>query len=287
MTTRIQSTRPLGVVESDDVSDQLRDVEVDFDQAKSLMHLAWRQGKNHFPCTTGSQRNLRGGRIEYSESFTAMVVADLLLGQREHSMLVRDVQSMLVRELGGGDVFFFFKEHGRLPADADCTALGLSVLLRGGVRVRDAANRALDRILANVSEDGVVETYFDPTGERDGIVDAVVCANVLFLAHQLGRADELAPTLEHVRRVLTEGLYADGTRYYHSPDAFLYFVGRVVHHFPQTRDVLLSPLCKAVRERIGVSSDTIDVAQRVLLCTWLDIDDGNEQLAQLVEMQEA
>ncbi len=286
MTIRLNTTRPLGIADPGVPQQDLRDTKVEFEQAKSLMHLAWRQGKNHFPCSTGPDRSLRGGRIEYSETFTAMVVADLLIGQREHSMLVRDVLSMLQRELANDEVFHFFKEHERLPPDADCTALGLSVMLRGGVRVREQANRALDRILDNVDADGVVETYFDPTGERDGIVDAVVCANVLFLAHQLDRGEELEATLAHVRRVLMDGSYAEGTRYYHSPDAFLYFVGRVVHHFPQTHEALREPLRQAVRARSGTSAFTIDVAQRVLLTTWLDLDDAGE-LARLVEMQEA
>lgn len=263
-----------------------RDIEVDFRQANDLMRLAWKQGKNHFPCTTSRDRNLRGGTTVHAESFTAMVIADLLMRQgREHGVLVRSVVSMLEWELAD-DVFFFFKEHEKLPADADCTALGLSVMLNGGARVRDQANRALDRILANCNEDGVVETYFDPTGERDGIIDPVVCCNVLYLAFQLGRGEEARATLEHVHQVLVEESYLEGSRYYHSPDTFLYFLGRVVDRFSETHDLLLEPLRHAVRKRLGISTHTIDVAQRSLLCTWLGIEDDQDELDTLVDMQE-
>lgn len=260
--------------------------EVDFGPTRSLLAMAWQHGKNHFPCYTGPQRDMHDEcSVVHAESFTAMVIADLLVGQRTDAHLVRRIGSMLERELDKqDDVFFFFKEHGRLPADADCTALGLSVLLRNGARVRDRANRALDRILANCDHRGVVETYFDPTGERNGIVDPVVCANVLSLAFRLGRADEVEATLQFVREVLVDGAYLDGTRYYHSPDSLLYFVGRVVHQYPEASACLVEPLREAVRRRQGTTEHTIDLAQRVLLSTWLDIDDGGE-LERLIDLQ--
>lgn len=251
--------------------------EVDLEATRALLTMTWRQGRNHFPCYTGVDRSVEGGQVVYAESFTAMVIADLLMGRVEDASLVRSIGSMLERELGDEDVFYFFKEHERLPADADCTALGLSVLLRNQARVQPQAHRALDRILANTDERGVVMTYFDPTADRDGIIDPVVCANVLFLAFQLGRADELQATLEFVREVLVTRGYLEGTRYYHSPDSFLYFLGRVVHHFPEARESLLEPLREAVRERQGASSYVIDLAQRVLLSSWLGIDDGGDR----------
>ncbi len=246
--------------------------------------MTWRRGRTHFPCYTGTTRDVKSGSVVQAESFTAMVVADLLIGHREHGPLVRSISMMLERELGRGDVFHFFKDHERLPADADCTSMGLSVLLRAGARLDAQAHRALDRILANVDADGVVETYFDPTHERDGIVDPVVCANVLYFAYQLGRGHEVEATLEYVRRVLVERRYLEGTRYYHSPDSLLYFLGRVVHTFPETHEALLEPLREAVRERLGATCHVIDRAQRVLLSVWLGIDDGGE-LEALVDLQ--
>jgi hypothetical protein len=257
---------------------------VDLSQAETTMRLAWRRGKDHFPCNVSRERSLKGGEVVHPESFTAMIVADLLIdhceGRSELASLQRDILNMLERELAEDNLFYFFKEHERLPADADCTAVGLSVLLRGGVsgeRLRKRAHRALDKILNNRNADGVVETYFDPTGERAGIVDAVVCCNVLFLAHQLNRGPEARATLEYVHRVLVEESYLEGTRYYHSPDTFLYFLGRLVHYFPgETEELLRAPLEAAIKKRLGISKHTIDVAQRALLCAWFGIEDGGE-----------
>ena len=146
---------------------------------------------------------------------------------------------------------FFHKPEGGGPAGEPFPRPPLSVLLRGGVsgeRIRKKAHRALDKILNNRSPSGVVETYFDPTGERAGIVDAVVCCNVLFLAHQLNRGPEARATIEHVRRVLVEESFLAGTRYYHSPDTFLFFLGRLVHCFPaETEEMFLEPLKAAIK----------------------------------------
>jgi hypothetical protein len=266
---------------------------VDLSPAETTMRLAWRRGKDHFPCNVSRERSLKGGEVVHPESFTAMIVADLLIdhcaGRSELASLQRDILNMLERELGDDNLFYFFKEHERLPADADCTAVGLSVLLRGGVsgeRIRKRAHRALDKILNNRNADGIVETYFDPTGERAGIVDAVVCCNVLFLAHQLNRGPEARATLQHVHRVLVEETYLEGTRYYHSPDTFLFFLGRLVHYFPaETEELLRAPLEAAVRKRLGISTHTIDVAQRALLCAWFGIDDEGEG-QRLIEARE-
>jgi hypothetical protein len=214
-----------------------------------------------------------------------MVVADLLMGQPEHRGLVSSIVAMLRDELRPDGLFHFFKEHELLPADADCTALGLSVLLRGGSLVTDRANQALDRMLANSNADGVVETYFDPTGARDGIVDPVVCANALFLGHMLGRGEELESTFAYLRQVLVAREYCQGTRYYHSPDTFLYFTTRLVRRFPAVHAKLAQALVDAVHERQGASEFPLDIAQRVIIARWLGISDGGES-QKLIDLQE-
>jgi hypothetical protein len=209
-----------------------------------------------------------------------MIVADLLIGLPEFEILTSDIVEMLEDELGDEDVFYFFKDHGRLPADADCTAVGLSVLLEVDDSYSEVANAALDRIIANCNAAGVIETYFDPTGERSGLVDPVVCANVLFLAHQLGRQDELMATEDYLVEVMLDGTYLEGTRYYPSPDTLLYFLGRVVGRFRNSRlaERVRKVLQQAVTARIGTTSGPIDLAQRVLVCSWLGMRNTHEAM---------
>jgi hypothetical protein len=228
---------------------------------------------------TGSARNLASGEPVHPESFSAMVIADLIAELPEHDALVNEVCAMLWDELGSENIFYFFKEHHRLPADADCTALGLSVLCNAEKFANDARKRALqalDRIVANTNHAGVVETYFDPSGERSGVVDAVVCCNALYLAHQMQRANEMQASLDYVHRVLVDESYLEGTRYYPSPETFLYFLGRLLHAFPEIQHRFVEPLRFALRQRLRTSADPIDLAQRVLLCAWFAVDDQGD-----------
>jgi hypothetical protein len=231
-----------------------------------------------FPCLTGPTRSLETSTLVQPESFTAMLVGDLLLHVPGFRALTSEIVHMLENELGDDDVFFFFKDHARLPADADCTAVGLSLLLRAGADVREKADAALTRIRTNCDARGVVETYFDPTGERAGIIDPVVCANVLYLACQLGRERELEATLEFVFDTLATRAYLGGTRYYPSPDSFLYFTARLVGAFPRARASrrLRALLERALIERIGQGERVVDLAERVLACAWLGVVDRHE-----------
>ena len=236
---------------------------VEIEGARSFLVRSWTG--SCFPCLTGPSKNLQVSTVVQPESFTAMLVADLLQSTPGFGALAKGIVEMLERELADEDVFYFFKEHARLPADADCTAIGLSVLLRADPAFADTAHSALDRIKANCDRKGVVETYFDPTGERSGLVDPVVCANVLFLAHQLGRENELLATEDFVVEVLLDGRYLAGTRYYPAPETFLYFLARVVHGFPHSRltQRVRHALRQAIIARVGTSNSPIDVAQRV------------------------
>lgn len=241
--------------------------------AEKIIATSWSVDSDCIPCFTGSSRDLSDHHPVHPELFTSAIVADLLIGRSEYRDLTSKILNMLDREMRPDGLFHFFKEHERLPADADCTAIAHSVLLHSGRRP-DRAHHALDQIIANSNADGIVETYFDPTGERSGIVDPVVCCNVLNLAHLLGRTDELCPTLEYVYRIFINRDYLQGTRYYHSPDSLLYFASRSI----PVRKKLLKLLISAVHERQGATEFPIDIAQRIIASHWLQIDDHGESL---------
>jgi hypothetical protein len=259
--------------------------QAEIDGARSFLVRSWTG--SCFPCLTGPTKNLQVSTVVQPESFTAMIAADLLLGVPDFHLLAYDIAEMLENELGDEDVYYFFKDHGRLPADADCTAIGVSVLLRAGLPYEETANSALDRIRANCNSEGVIETYFDPTGERSGLVDPVVCANVLYLAHQMGREDEFQATEDYLVEVLLDGRYLAGTRYYPSPDTLLYFLSRVLGAFSNSRlaQRVRQPLQQAIVARIGSSVSPIDLAQRVLMCSWLGMRNNHEAM-RLAALQE-
>lgn len=232
--------------------------------ALRALALRWDSDGAHFRTLNGGRRDLQDGRTAPPESFSPAVIADLLLGLSGADRVVEPVLEMLRAELREAPALFFFKDHALLPADADCTAIAASLLLRAG-GAEGPARRALDLILANVGEGGVIATYFDASGERAGILDPVVCANALYLAHQLGRGAEAAPTAAYLRRFLVEEGYLEGTRYYPAPETFLYFLGRLVFAFPGPCAALREPLRRAVEALPRTTRHPIDLAQRILL----------------------
>ena len=86
--------------------------------------------------------------------------------------------------------------------------------------------------------------------------------------------------------VMLDGSYLHGTRYYPSPDTLLYFLGRVVGRFKNSRlaDRVRKNLQQAVAARIGITAGPIDLAQRVLVCSWLGVRNTHEAM-RLASMQ--
>ena len=136
----------------------------------------------------------------------------------------------------------------------------------------------IENYFAEASEN--LQTYFDRKKPR---TDAVVGANVLACFYSFGRGQQLRRTLEMVHSVLLHRAYIQGTRYYSSPDIYLFFFGRLY----QSSDDLhlkttLGPLLKErTRERVGLSGSALDLAMRILTCDLLDINCGIDRHALL------
>ncbi|KDQ57457.1 hypothetical protein JAAARDRAFT_130231 [Jaapia argillacea MUCL 33604] len=165
------------------------------------------------------------------------------------------------------------------PFDLDTTSLG-STVMKTDISV---ASSVMDEMLEYVNIDGVIQTYFDHTRPR---FDPVVCANVLTLFYAHGRGSELSGTLEWVREVLYNRAYLDGTRYYTSPECFLFFLSRLLQSSDDSElHATLEPLLRErVQERIGTEGDALALAMRILTCASLGIRDEVD-LRTLLPMQ--
>ncbi|PYI20170.1 HAD-like protein [Aspergillus violaceofuscus CBS 115571] len=150
------------------------------------------------------------------------------------------------------------------PNDLDTTSIALSVLPIH----KDVVSGVMDEILLLLDNDEIVPTYFDPTRPR---VDPVVCVNVLSLFAQNGRECELLATFNWILDVLRHRAYLQGTRYYISPDAFLYFLARLSTFLRMSplRARLVPLLGERLHERIGATGDAISLAMRVYACKLL------------------
>jgi len=220
------------------------------------------------PSVVGDDRALVAHRPAPPERFTALVIAQLLRRVPGAGALVSAIARAHALALAGADRVHFFLDPTRLPADADCTAVAYLLLLDTGHAVEADAHRAFDLIARTTTADGIVATYFDPSGDRANIVDAVVCANVIRLARRLGRLDEVAPTWDFLRALLASNGHLEGTRYYPSPDCLLYALS-----LGEPFDMLRA----AVRARIGTTDHVLDLAQRCLAADRLGIPNERER----------
>ncbi|MEO8550738.1 MAG: hypothetical protein ABI678_12220 [Kofleriaceae bacterium] len=228
----------------------------------------WRM--DHVPSVVGDQRSLRAHRPSPPERFTALVIAQLLRGVAEAWPLVSAIARAHAHAHVGTDRAHFFLDPARLPADADCTAVGLLLLLDTGHLSERDAHRALELIAQTTTSQGVVATYFERSGDRANIVDAVVRANVVRLARRLGRLDEVAATRRYLHALVASDGHLDGSRYYPSPDSLLYTLAL------GDRFEALRP---AVRARIGATDHVLDLAQRCLAADRLGIANTRDREA--------
>jgi hypothetical protein len=122
--------------------------------------------------------------------------------------------------------------------------------------------------------------------------DPVACANALYTVQLADRplADEgqavVVATTRYLADHLTSGRYLDGTRYYPSPDAFLYAVSRLCARFPGTTGLLAGPLRRAFHRReatapaqglAAIPGRSLDLAFRTLTADHLGLSAGQNE----------
>lgn len=118
----------------------------------------------------------------------------------------------------------------------------------------------------------LLQTYFDAKRPR---TDPFVCVNVLRLLYRYDRGNEIAlqGTKSWVVEVLTQRTYLDGSRYYPSPDVFLFYLSQLLkeNSASDLHELIGEHLSSRLKERIGVESDAISIAMRLSACKSLGI----------------
>ncbi|KAG1723184.1 HAD-like domain-containing protein [Suillus paluster] len=153
-----------------------------------------------------------------------------------------------------------------LPSDLETTSLGWTIL--NGAE--DVAHSVMDEMLDYIDDDGIIQLYFDHRRPR---FDPVACINILALFYSYGRGHQLNRTLHWIREVLLHRAYLDGTRYYATPECFLYFLGRLLQIGNDVNLVAdLKPLLiERVQERIGAKGDALALSMRLRVCAYLGL----------------
>jgi hypothetical protein len=114
----------------------------------------------------------------------------------------------------------------------------------------------------------------------------VVCVNTASLFYRCGREAEVQETLDFIYDVLLHKAYLHGTRYYSTPECFLYFLSRLLEQGsnPSLHDRFASLLAARIKERIGLPGDPLALAMRLLAGIRLGIR-NNRDLETLLAMQ--
>lgn len=165
------------------------------------------------------------------------------------------------------------------PYDLDTTSLAMTILQPD----REVVEAVLEEMLEYRNEDGIILTYFDISRAR---MDPVVCVNVLTLFCSHNRGAELAPTRNWVFDVLKHKAYLDGTRYYKTPEAFLYFLTRLLlaAQSDDFASYIRPVLADRLRERIGAPGDALSLAMRVIACARMGVK-NTVDLQRLLSLQ--
>jgi hypothetical protein len=222
------------------------------------------------------------------EVFSSMLILDLLVDTEVDARISAHLAQYINAHQEDG-MFCFFEDTSLVPPDVDSVAMGLSALARAGVV--DLSGRtesaAIDRIISNRTSTGVIQVYFPPRGNREGRVDPVVCANVLYLLHLAGRGHEARETEDFLYAVLEERAYLQGTRYYLAPETFLCLLSRTLRVSRSLQARFLPLMRERVRESLDRDSDEVasilplTAAQRLMAANNTGQDDPGDVQALL------
>ncbi|MEV7441294.1 hypothetical protein AB0O22_09095 [Streptomyces sp. NPDC091204] len=249
-----------------------------------------------------------------AEAFSAMLTLTLLPASwgRPASALVRQVEAARWESR-----YRFFTGAHSFPADTDCTGLALSALHEHGRLSSAGLDTSVHDLLRSAAEDllpgrdsrdddalrpGVPMVYWEDGREprtlgRGRKHDAVACANALHAIHLAGpqtltgAQTVISASMRYLADHLTSRRYLHGTRYYPSPDAFLYAASRLCARFPSSTHALTSLVRRAWQEREeyadtqdpGPGRGTpLDLALRTLTADNLTLTTGQDQRRRLL-----
>ncbi|PCH34684.1 HAD-like protein [Wolfiporia cocos MD-104 SS10] len=202
-------------------------------------------------------RSVTDGGISFMENFTQLLILELTHDEN----LVKIQPAMLTWNFFQGNPFY-----ETFPDDIDTTSLAMTIMPNDTSHI----TAVMDEILKLRNSDGILQAWLDPSRPR---VDPVVNINALCLFYKYGRGHELEKPLRWIRDILQQNQHIEGSRYYSSPDCFLYFVGRFLSHSnnPHPHKLLRPALVKRTRERIGTNGDAMELSMRLIVCAGLGI----------------
>nr|VWP00761.1 Chloride channel protein [Ganoderma boninense] len=222
-----------------------------FRQLRNIFGDPIRRGQSYLRRHAGKLESSTDSGAVFEENFTQLIIYELT---HDKSLITTSECPRTWNFFRGKPLF-----SETFPDDVDTTSVALTVLDHDP----ELVSSILDEMLSLVDADGIMQTYFDHSRPR---MDPFVCVNVLSLFYQHGRGHQLSQTLDWVYEVLLHRAYHGGSRYYLSPDCFLYFVSRLLQraHDPEVQSRFSPLFIERLHERIGAAGDSMDLAFRIL-----------------------
>jgi len=242
-----------------------------------------------FQSRIGEVRQLSKSRLcPYLEVYTSAIIHDLLYDTPVNPILLLSLEDFIKNQYDRPTFNYFTRDSRQvLPDDVDDTALCALALFRRGSINRETLEKIGNLILLNVNEDGIIQTYFPPRGERENRIDATICASAMRLLYQLRIDNDAKKTEDYMYQVLETKAYLQGAWFYNPPDAFLYYLSKAVVMSQQARKRFSNLLIENIRERLGSSDPTqvypLDLSMRILAITTLGEVADNELLMKVLE----
>jgi hypothetical protein len=233
------------------------------------------QLNTNFPSWIAEDVNFVKKVLSPEEIFSTMLIIDALSDCHVklscHQRLLENLQNFCNQ---AGWIHFFY-DQSLLPADVDCTSVGLAILVKNNVLLNCNIQNMVEQIINNTNEDGIIEVYAKPSGHRSGRLDAVVCVNALYFLYLMGRESSAVKTEEFVLQTLLSREYLKGTRYYPLPDIFLYFLSRLVRDFEHSNSHFLQPLRENITGRLKLPSVGLELLLKIAAANNLGINTEN------------
>ncbi len=234
-------------------------------KAKGYTYLHARLQKFPF-CKSYVSKNIE---LTKGEEFSKEIFSTIVI-LHTNSSLPNHIVEAMINEINAHSQnnfsWCFYKEDAKpkgFPDDLDTTAMILSFLLKKEKIAKEDILPMINQMISNRNDEGVIQVYFDTNRPR---IDAAVAVNVLYLMCQINynNQDHLKATRDYVYNFLKQKKYLNGTRYYPSPDVFLFFLSRLVSDFPEKFKDFTRVLKSNLISQIDTTSYPLERALRII-----------------------
>jgi hypothetical protein len=230
-----------------------------------------------FPCYISHEEQMDGIKISPPDVASSILVLSVI-DRLPSSQLAKEVRAYVGKSDRDG-LFSYFEYP--YSADIDDSAVGIMVMGRG--EPKDEYATAVRKVIENTDSQGVIHVWLEPGHDQN--VDAVACVNALRLAYLYKLQKEVGPTVSYVVKHLESGQWLSGTRYYHLPEMFLYFLAKLQAE-TGTLTKQRERMHKAVRDRLKDKSGPASLAMAITAGCLLgiEVETPSRELANLQQL---